>query len=267
MEDPSSGVGAKCSRCEAFFSDRYLMADHLGAHHNINRGLLRLQTEPNATPRVRNQTEEQGRQDGRLGRRAPSNRDIRVVINAERAGIRKRQRAALSPQTSMLGPSQTAPNASGTQDDLATAQSETANVEPAIPVAASDIAVTEGGLVAPAATGDSSNDTLGSLNTSLTHGRLAEFRGAFDGNEELAEWLGSWTSSVEERIPRTVRSVGPSINNRLRSGSAHFSQDELLLALRQLEKDGAVDLIASNDVHYVRLAVRQRRICVVSWQS
>ncbi|KAK0259857.1 hypothetical protein LTS09_005701 [Friedmanniomyces endolithicus] len=252
-------VGAKCSRCEAFFSDRYLMADHLGAHHNINRGLLRLQTEPNATPRVRNQTEQQGRQGGRLGRRAPSNRDIRVVMNADRAGIRKRQRAALSPQTSMLGSSQTAPNASGTQDDLATAQSETANVRPAMLVAASDIAVTEGGFVAPAATDDSSNDTLDSLNTSLTHERLAEFRGAFDGNEELAEWLGLWTNSMAERI-RTVRSIGPSIKNRLRSGSIHFSQDELLEALRELGRSGVGEFTASNDVHYVRLSVIQRRV-------
>ncbi|KAK0277388.1 hypothetical protein LTR35_009789 [Friedmanniomyces endolithicus] len=263
MEDPSSGVGAECSRCEASFSDRYLMVDHLGAHHDINRGLLRLQTEPNATPRVKFQTEEQDRRDDfRQKRRSPSNRDILAVRNAERAGIEKRQRAAMSPQTSMLDPSQTGPYVSGMQKNTAAAQSETANVEPAIPVAASDIAVTEGGSVAPMATGDSSNDTIGSLNTSLTHERMAEFRGAFEGNEELAEWLGSWTSSMEERIPRTVRSVGPSINNKLRSGSAHFTQDELLVALRQLEKDDVVELMASNDVNYVRLAVRQRRLRV-----
>ncbi|KAK0942291.1 hypothetical protein LTR29_006222 [Friedmanniomyces endolithicus] len=263
MEDPSSGVGAKCSRCEASFSDRYLMVDHLGAHHDINRGLLRLQTEPNATPRVKFQTEEQDRRDDfRQKRRSPSNRDILAVRNAERAGIEKRQRAALASQTSMLGASQTAPNTSGVQDNSDVAQSETPNVEPSMLMAASDIAVTEGGSATPAATGDSSNDTLGSLNTSLTHERMAEFRGAFDGNEELAEWLGSWTSSMEERIPRTVRSVGPSINNRLPSGSAHFNLDELLRALRQLEEDGVVELMASNEVRYVRLAVRQRRLRV-----
>ncbi|KAK0875114.1 hypothetical protein LTR91_013762, partial [Friedmanniomyces endolithicus] len=260
MEDPSSGVGAKCSRCEASFSDRYLMVDHLGTHHRINRGLLRLQTEPNATPRVRNQTEEQSVRDARLRRRDPRFGDILAVRNAERAGIEKRQRAALSPQSSMPDPSQTEPSAFGMQDNAATAQSETANVGPTMLVAASDIAVTEGGFVALAATDDSSNDTLGSLNTSLTHGRLAEFRGAFDGNEELAEWLGSWTDSMAERIPRTVRSIGPSINNRLRSGSARFSQDELLQALRELERNGVVELTASNDVHYVRLNVRQRRV-------
>ena len=235
------------------------MVDHLGTHHRINRGLLRLQTEPNATPRVRNQTEEQSVRDARLRRRDPRFGDILAVRNAERAGIEKRQRAALSPQSSMPDPSQTEPSAFGMQDNAATAQSETANVGPTMLVAASDIAVTEGGFVALAATDDSSNDTLGSLNTSLTHGRLAEFRGAFDGNEELAEWLGLWTNSMAERI-RTVRSIGPSIKNRLRSGSIHFSQDELLQALRELERNGVVELTASNDVHYVRLSVIQRRV-------
>ncbi|KAK0314880.1 hypothetical protein LTR82_012872, partial [Friedmanniomyces endolithicus] len=253
-------VGAKCSRCEASFSDRYLMVDHLGTHHRINRGLLRLQTEPNATPRVKFQTEEQSVRDARLKRRDPSFGDILAVRNAGRAGIEKRQRAALLPQTSVPGPSQTEPSAFRMQDDLATAQSETANVEPATPFAASDVAVSEEGFVAPAATDDSSNDTLDSLNPSLTHERLAEFRVAFDGNEELAEWLGSWTKSVAERIPRTVRSIGPSINNRLRSGSVHFSQDELVEALRELGRSGVVELTASNDVHYVRLSVIQRRV-------
>ncbi|KAK4927625.1 hypothetical protein LTR49_005493 [Elasticomyces elasticus] len=101
---------------------------------------------------------------------------------------------------------------------------------------------------------DSRNVGLSTLPTGLAHGRFVEFRKAFDRDEDLAEWLGSWTDDVNQRTPRTVQSIRPRINRNLGHGSTPFTVDELLMAVKQLESEGVVELTTSNGACFLRLA-------------
>ncbi|TKA77430.1 hypothetical protein B0A55_04809 [Friedmanniomyces simplex] len=252
----SSAVGAKCSRCDALFSDRYLMVDHLGTRHRIDRGVLRQQTEPNATPRVRDQTWTQAAQDQKLGRVDPSRDDVQAVENAERTGIEKRRSDAWIHQINMPGPSH---GASSARSHVTAGQAPGQSVGVEMNISDHDTGVEVTTAVTAVTDDELAANAPGTSATSLTRERFAEFRAAFDDNEELAEWLGSWTNIMAKRIPRTVQSIGPSINGHLRGGSVRFTQDELLMAVKQLESRGVVELMPGGDVQYARLAGRRGR--------
>ncbi|KAK5745954.1 hypothetical protein LTR17_001083 [Elasticomyces elasticus] len=264
--------GTQCPRCADLLLDGFFMERHLHTQHNINRGLLRSSTKPNAKIRDRSRNFDLTREDGNKGAHDPALMDIQAVLQAESAALARIQSAApmqpsgrsiqaqIVPQTASMAPSaqrfgtqhhtsvplppQTAPGSrsiAGVRNAETRYQHSASDAAAQVPV------------MRPARS-DSRNVGLSTLPTGLAHGRFVEFRKAFDRDEDLAEWLGSWTDDVNQRTPRTVQSIRPRINRNLGHGSTPFTVDELLMAVKQLESEGVVELTTSNGACFLRLA-------------
>ncbi|KAK5696498.1 hypothetical protein LTR97_007800 [Elasticomyces elasticus] len=252
--------------------DGFLMERHLHTQHNINRGLLRSSTKPNAKIRDRNRNFDLNREDGNKGAHDPALMDIQAVLQAEGAALARIQMAApiqpsggsiqaqnvsqamsVAPsaqgvesqrRTSVPLPPQTAPGSrsiAGVRNSETRHQYSASNATTQVPV------------TRPGRT-DSRNVDLSTLPTGVAHVRFVEFCRAFDRDEDFVEWLGSWTDDVNQRIPRTIQSIRPRINGSLGDGSTPFTVDELLMAVKQLESEGVVELTTSNGACFLRLA-------------
>ncbi|KAK4954205.1 hypothetical protein LTR10_007634 [Elasticomyces elasticus] len=251
---------------------RVIEKSFVGVLHNINRGLLRSSTKPNAKIRDRSRNFDLNREDGNKGAHDPALVDIQAVLQGEGAALARIQMAApiqpsggsiqaqnvsqaMSVAPSAQGvesqsrisvplPPQTAP---GSRSIAGVRNSETRHQYSA------SNATTQVSVTRPGRT-DSRNVDLSTLPTGVAHVRFVEFRRAFDRDEDLAEWLGSWTDDVNQRIPRTIQSIRPRIDGSLGDGSTPFTVDELLMAVRQLESEGVVELTTSNGACFLRLA-------------
>ncbi|KAK4899969.1 hypothetical protein LTR27_002731 [Elasticomyces elasticus] len=259
--------GTRCPRCTDLLLDGFSMERHLHTQHNINRGLLRSSTKPNAKIRDRSRNFDLTREDGNKGAHDPALMDIQAVLQAEGAAPARVQMAA--PIQPSGGPIQ-AQNVSQAMSVAASAQgfeSQRRSNVPPPPQTASGLRSITG--VRNTASGsdtaaqvpvlrpgrsDSRNVDLNTLPTGLAHGRFVELRKAFDRDEDLAEWLGSWTDDVNQRIPRTIQGIRPRINGNLGHGSTPFTVDELLVAVKQLESEGVVELTTSNGACFLHLA-------------
>ncbi|KAK5746228.1 hypothetical protein LTR17_000963 [Elasticomyces elasticus] len=259
--------GTQCPRCINLLLDGFSMERHLHTQHNINRGLLRSSTKPNAKLRDKSRNFDLTREDVNKGAHDPALMDIQAVLQAEGAALARIQRAA--PIQPSGGPSQTQ-NVAQTTSVAASAQEFESQRRSNVPLppqtapgsrsitgvrntaSGSDTAAQVPVLRPPRS--DSRNINLSALPTGMAHGRFVEFRRAFDRDEDLAEWLGSWTDDVNQRIPRTIQSIRPRINGSLGHGSTPFTVDELLMAVKQLESEGVVELTTSNRACFLRLA-------------
>ncbi|KAK5683965.1 hypothetical protein LTS10_003829 [Elasticomyces elasticus] len=259
--------GTQCPRCINLFLDGFSMERHLHTQHNINRGLLRSSTKPNAKLRDKSRNFDLTREDVNKGAHDPALMDIQAVLQAEGAALARIQRAA--PIQPSGGPSQTQ-NVAQTTSVAASAQEFESQRRRNVPLppqtapgsrsitgirntaSGSDTAAQVPVLRPPRS--DSRNINLSTLPTGMAHGRFVEFRKAFDRDEDLAEWLGSWTDDVNQRIPRTIQSIRPRINGSLGHGSTPFTVDELLMAVKQLESEGVVELTTSNRACFLRVA-------------
>ncbi|KAK3644740.1 hypothetical protein LTR56_009404 [Elasticomyces elasticus] len=259
--------GTQCPRCTDLLLDGFFMERHLHTQHNINRGLLRSSTKPNAKIRDRNRNFDLNREDGNKGAHDPALMDIQAVLQAEGAALARIQMAA--PIQPSGGPIQ-AQNVSQAMSVAASAQRFESQRRSNVPLppqtAPGSRSITGGRNTASGSDtaaqlpvlrpprSDSRNVDLGTVSTGMAHARFIEFRKAFDRDEDLAEWLGSWTGDVNQRISRTIQSIRPRINGSLGHGSTPFTVDELLMAVKQLESEGVVELTTSNGTSFLRLA-------------